>query len=197
MFTGIIETRGTIVAMDKGADSARLRIESPLALRDTSMGESIAVDGCCLTVTDHDGTQWAADLMLPTLQATTLGGLKPGARVNVERAVRADGRLGGHIVQGHVDGVGTVVERESHPDWDLLRVELPAGLAQQAAPKGSIALAGVSLTVVDVTETTISVGIIPHTASVTTLGTLAVGDRVNVETDVLAKYVARLLGGKR
>lgn len=197
MFTGIIEAQGTIVGMDKGADSARLRIKSPLALRGTSTGESIAVDGCCLTVTDHDGAQWAADLMLPTLQATTLGGLNPGARVNVERAMRADGRLGGHIVQGHVDGVGTVVERESHPDWDLLRVELPAGLAPQAAPKGSIALAGVSLTVVDVTETTVAVGIIPHTASVTTLGTLAVGDRVNVETDVLAKYVARLLGGKQ
>lgn len=197
MFTGIIETQGTIVALDKGPDSARLRIESPLVLQGTLTGDSIAVDGCCLTVTGHDGTQWAANLMLPTLQATTFGGLTPGARVNVERAVRAGGRLGGHIVQGHVDGVGTVVERESHPDWDLLRVELPAGLARQAAPKGSIALAGVSLTVVDATETTVSVGIIPHTASVTTLGTLAVGDRVNVETDVLAKYVARLLGEKR
>ncbi len=197
MFTGIIETQGIIVAMDEGPESARLRIESPLVLRGTSAGESIAVDGCCLTVTDHDGTQWSADLMLPTLQATTLGAATPGRRVNLERAVRADGRLGGHIVQGHVDGVGIVVERETHPDWDLLRVELPAGLAQQAAPKGSIALAGVSLTVVDVTETTVSVGIIPHTASVTTLGALTVGDRVNVETDVLAKYVARLLGGNR
>ena len=192
MFTGIIEELGTVESLTLGADPARLRIRSPQVLEGIALGDSIAVSGCCLTVTAHEGGSWTADVISTTLAATSLGDLAAGDRVNLERCVRADGRLDGHIVQGHVDGVGTVTGREEADGTTLLRLALPAGLSRYVVAKGSLAVDGVSLTVAAIDGEEVTLGLIPETLSRTTLGARTVGDRVNLEVDVLAKYVEKL-----
>jgi riboflavin synthase len=184
MFTGIVEELGSVgsVAPD------RVRISAATVLADAQVGDSIAVDGCCLTVVDQGEGWWAADVSEETLKRTTLGDRQPGDRVNLERPVRAQDRLGGHIVQGHVDAVGEIVDPA--PD---LRVRMPRELLRYVVEKGSIAVDGVSLTVVEVLDDGFTVAVIPHTAAVTTLGHKGPGDRVNLEVDVTVKYVERLL----
>ena len=196
MFTGLIQDIGRVEAVEAGAEGARLRIATSLG-PEIAPGDSIAVDGVCLTVTDVNGSAFAVDLMPETLQRSTLGGLHAGSRVNLERAVRADGRLDGHIVQGHVDGVGQLMSRSPGPRWDDLVIGLPAGLGRYVAEKGSIAVSGVSLTVTHVEVDRFGISLVPTTLEVTTLGGLTVGDPVNLEVDVIAKYVERLLGGER
>ena len=195
MFTGIIEELGTVEALDLGADPAALRIRYPRVPEGIALGDSIAVNGCCLTVTAVVGETWSADVIATTLAATTLGTLRPGDRVNLERCVRADGRLDGHIVQGHVDGVGPVTGREERSGTTLLRLALPEGLARYVVAKGSLAVDGVSLTVAAIDGDEVTIGLIPETLARTTLGRRQIGDRVNLEVDVLAKYVEKLAGG--
>jgi riboflavin synthase len=203
MFTGIVEEVGTVVALDLATDGsggsggsgdARVTLRGPLVVSDARHGDSIAVSGVCLTVAElpGDGT-FVADVMPETLRRTALGDLVPGSRANLERAVRADARLGGHVVQGHVDGVGTVRRRTPGPRWDEVEVALDPALARYVAEKGSVAVAGVSLTVTAVGPDWFGVSLIPTTLAETTLGDAAVGTRVNLEVDVLAKYVERLL----
>ncbi len=195
MFTGIVEELGEAVRLDKTADAAVLTIAAPTVAQGAREGESIAVNGVCLTVIDGDPTSFRADVMAETLHRTSIGALKPGDPVNLERPVPVDGRLGGHIVQGHVDGVGRVIERIPSEAWETVRFALPPQLARYVAEKGSIAVDGVSLTVVEATDSEFSVGLIPTTLARTTLGRRQVGDAVNLEVDVLAKYVQRLLAG--
>jgi riboflavin synthase len=183
MFTGIVEELGTVLSLESG----RMTVGASRVLDGVALGDSIAVNGCCLTVVAHDEGSWEADLSEETLRRTALSALAPGSPVNLERAVRADQRMGGHIVQGHVDGIGTVVA--GVPD---LRVRVPAGLERYLVEKGSVTVDGVSLTVVDVIEDTFSVAVIPHTAEVTNLGGLAQGAPVNIEVDIVAKYVERM-----
>ena len=194
MFTGIVEELGEVVALDRLVDGARLRVRGKTVAEDANHGDSIAVSGVCLTVADVVGDEFTADVMKESLDRSNLGGLIAGDLVNLERSVRADGRLGGHLVQGHVDGVGTLLDRTSSEHWEVVRVGLPGRLAPYVAEKGSIALDGVSLTVVDVGEADFSVALIPTTLELTTLGRKSVGDTLNLEVDVIAKYVARLLG---
>jgi riboflavin synthase len=205
MFTGIVEEVGEVLAVERTGEDARLRLRGPVVTEGVRLGDSIAVAGVCLTVTSLGGTgteavddarvgTFTADVMPETLRRSTLGELAPGDRVNLERAVRADGRLDGHLVQGHVDGVGELVSRTPGPRWDDLVLRLPAALARYVAEKGSIAVSGVSLTVTGVGEDTFGVSLIPTTLAATTLGDLRPGDRVNLEVDVVAKYVERLLG---
>jgi riboflavin synthase len=203
MFTGIVEEVGTVVALDLAPDGspdgdARLTLRGPLVTSDARHGDSIAVSGVCLTVAElpGDGT-FVVDVMPESLRRTALGDLAPGAAVNLERAVRADARLGGHVVQGHVDGVGTVRRRDPGPRWDEVEVALDPSLARYVAEKGSVAVAGVSLTVTAVGDDWFGVSLIPTTLAETTLGGAAVGSRVNLEVDVLAKYVERLLAVTR
>ncbi|GGM28650.1 riboflavin synthase [Promicromonospora citrea] len=199
MFTGIVEELGSVVALEHpGADAsdAVLTVTGPLVTSDARPGDSIAVDGVCLTVTSvADGT-FVAEVMPETLRRTSLGRLAPGDAVNLERALPASGRLGGHVVQGHVDGVATLVRRTPGPRWDDLAFAAPAALTRYVAEKGSVALSGVSLTVTWVTDDGFGVSLIPTTLAATTLGRLVPTDPVNVEVDVLAKYVERLLAGR-
>ncbi len=199
MFTGIVEETGRVRAIDlAGRADAVLTIEGATVTSDARPGDSIAVDGVCLTVTSLTGDgAFTADVMPETLRRTTLGDLRPGERVNLERALAAAGRFGGHIVQGHVDGVATLLSRSPGHRWDELRFDLPTRIARYVAEKGSIALGGVSLTVAGVDDGEFVVCLIPTTLAATTLGGLVSGDRVNVEVDVLAKYVERLLGTSR
>ena len=198
MFTGIVEELGTVAAVEDQGDAVRLTVTSPLVLEDAAPGDSIAVNGCCLTVTEHDGTTWTADVMQETLDKTSLHGVQPGDRVNLERAVTADKRLGGHIVQGHVDGVGRVVSRTPSEHWEVVEVELPdRAMARYLVDKGSITVDGVSLTVVEARDGTFTVSLIPETLARTTLGTRQPGDRVNLEVDVLAKHVEKLLAHRK
>lgn len=198
MFTGIVEEIGTVVAVAPGGAGAqpdvRLTVRGPLVVSDAAPGDSICVSGVCLTVTDlpGDGT-FTADVMPESMRRTSLGDLEVGSPVNLERAVRADGRLGGHVVQGHVDGVGVLRSRTPGPRWDDLVVEVGPELARYVAEKGSVTVSGVSLTVTHVSDDAFGISLIPTTLSATTLGALAPGDRVNIEVDVLAKYVERLL----
>lgn len=197
MFTGIVEEVGEVLAVEHTGEDARLRLRGPVVTEGVRLGDSIAVSGVCLTVTSLDGdATFTADVMPETLRRSTLGGLTPGDRVNLERAVRADGRLDGHLVQGHVDGVGELLSRTPGPRWDDLVLRLPAGLARYVAEKGSIAVSGVSLTVTQVDDGTFGVSLIPTTLAATTLGDLRPGDPVNLEVDVVAKYVERLLGAR-
>jgi riboflavin synthase len=194
MFTGIVEELGSVVAVeDRGLD-ARLRVRGPLVTSDAHLGDSIAVDGVCLTVSElpGDGT-FAADVMPESLRRTALGSLVVGAPVNLERALAVGGRYGGHVVQGHVDGVGSVLARRPGERWDEVEIAVPAALARYVAEKGSIAVSGVSLTVTHVSDEAFGVSLIPTTLDGTTLGTLVVGSPVNLEVDVLAKYAERLL----
>jgi riboflavin synthase len=196
MFTGIVEGQGTVAELRAAADGsgAALRVDAPWLAGQLRTGDSVAVNGCCLTVTSTTGAGFAADLVAETLRRTALGGLRQGELVNLERPLAADGRLGGHVVQGHVDGVGTVLAREPVGDGVELRVGLDAALARYVVVKGSIAVDGVSLTVTGTGEDWFSVALVPHTLAVTTLGRRQPGDAVHLEVDVLAKYVERLLG---
>lgn len=195
MFTGIIEEVGTLESLHDYGDAMCLTVRAPRVAGGAGHGDSISVNGCCLTVTDHDDTTFGVDVMKESLDRTSLGDLHVGHRVNLERAVRADGRLGGHIVQGHVDGTGTVTGRTPSEHWDVVRIAVPASLVRYVAPKGSIAVDGVSLTVVEVEDRrpSLTVSLIPTTLHETTLGEVGIGGRVNLEVDVLAKYVERLL----
>ena len=200
MFTGIVEELGRIVAVEPAEQSARVTVHGPVVTSDAVRGASIAVNGICLTVVELGGATFTADVMAETLNRTTLGSLAPGDVVNLERPVPPDGRLGGHVVQGHVDGVGTVTRRTPGPRWEVVRIGCPAALVRYLAEKGSVAVDGVSLTVTAVDDPAepggdgaFEVSLIPETLTRTTLGRRAVGDRVNLEMDVLAKYVERLL----
>lgn len=200
MFTGIVEEVGEIVALDNGTDSARLSVRGPLVTSDVVLGASISVNGVCLTVTDVADDVFAVDVMAETLRRSSLAGLAPGEPVNLERAMRADGRFGGHVVQGHVDGVGEVVARVPGDRWEVVRVSLPQALRRYVVEKGSVAVDGTSLTVSTVLDDAFEVSLIPTTLAATTLGRRAVGDVVNLEVDVLAKYVEAQLahgGGAR
>ena len=194
MFTGIVEERGTVRAVTPHADGARLAITASDVLADAQIGASIAVNGCCLTVVEmHDGW-WAADVVPETLARTSLGSLRVGDPVNLERPVRLADRLGGHVVQGHVDAVGTIAGRVPLPDGSTrMHFRAPADLLRYVVEKGSITVDGISLTVAAVDDDGFSVALIPHTLAVTTLGPKQPGDPVNLEVDVLAKYVERLL----
>jgi riboflavin synthase len=193
VFTGIIEELGEVVEVQSRGDSAVLVVRASLVASDVAHGASIAVNGVCLTVIGSEGARLSFDVMAETLKRSVIGTLRAGERVNLERAVRADGRLDGHIVQGHVDGTGVVIARTPGDAWDLVRFGLPAELSKYVAEKGSIAVDGVSLTVTAVGDDWFEVGLIPETLRATTLGTKQPGDPVNLEVDVLAKYVARLV----
>ncbi|MDI9581634.1 MAG: riboflavin synthase [Thermobispora sp.] len=194
MFTGIVEELGEVVALERGGGaSARLAVRGPVVTAGAAAGDSIAVNGVCLTVTGLSGDVFTADVMKETLDRSSLGALEPGSPVNLERAVPAGGRLGGHIVQGHVDGVGTVLSREPGDNWEIVRFSLPPALSRYVVEKGSIAVDGVSLTVVEAAGDSFTVSLIPTTLELTTLGRKRLGDPVNLEVDVIAKYVERLL----
>ncbi|NUW39910.1 riboflavin synthase [Nonomuraea rhodomycinica] len=193
MFTGIIEEKGEVAALVQAGGSARLSVRGPLVTSDASHGDSIAVNGVCLTVVEVDGDVFTVDVMRESLDRTSLGALEEGAAVNLERAVRADQRLGGHIVQGHVDGTAVLLSRDPGERWDDLRFSLPQALARYVAEKGSIAIDGISLTVTTVDDDSFGVSLIPTTLQLTTMGELKVGDLVNLEVDVIAKYVERLV----
>ncbi len=201
MFTGIVEELGTIEAVEQQEDAIRLSVRAGTVLEGTGLGDSISVNGCCLTVADLSGNQgvWTADVMRETLDKTSLGGVRRGDRVNLERAVTVDKRLGGHLVQGHVDGVGEVLRRERSEHWELVEIALPDGLGRYVVDKGSITVDGVSLTVVEAVTASgerrdsFTVSLIPETLTRTTLGSRQPGDRVNLEADVLAKHVEKLL----
>ena len=201
MFTGIIEELGTVRAIERTTDSARVTIEGPLVVSDAEHGASISVNGVCLTVVTHDDATFSADVMAQTLSASGLGALHEGSRVNLERAARVDSRLGGHIVQGHVDGTARVLAVTPEPNWTRIRFELDPNLIRYVVNKGSITIDGVSLTVSSVSEIAeapawFEVSLIPTTLTLTTLGSLAGGESVNIEVDVLAKYVERMLNGR-
>ncbi len=192
MFTGLIEDIGTVETLERTGDGARLRVSSNLAA-ELSLGDSIAVNGCCLTATAVDGEHFETEAMNQTLEVTALDSVEKGSKVNLELAMRADDRLGGHIVQGHVDGVGTVSSIEDDGFAKRVRVDLPTQLLLFVVDKGSITLSGVSLTVADLGDSWAEVSLIPETLERTNLGDLAPGDRLNVECDVIAKYVERLM----
>lgn len=199
MFTGIVEAVGSVAELAPGPAGARLTVAHPFG-PDLAVGDSVSVNGCCVTVTGRAPDHFTADLMGETLERTALGRLSTGAPINLERALAADGRLGGHLVQGHVDGVGTVAELTPHEGWTVMAVRADGRLSPYLAEKGSIAIDGTSLTVMGVCAdaadaVVFEVGLIPHTLEVTVLGRRAVGDAVNLETDVVAKYVERLLTG--
>jgi riboflavin synthase len=199
MFTGIVEELGHVRTITPRADGARLEIEAHKVLDDAEIGASIAVNGCCLTVVASGEDWWQADAVVETLLRTNLGALAPGDPVNLERPVRLSDRLGGHVVQGHVDGVATISARDEQTDGSVLvRFAAPDDVLKYVVHKGSITVDGISLTVAAVHDGGFSVAVIPHTLDVTTLGTKAVGSTVNLEADVLAKYVERLLdmGGR-
>lgn len=194
MFTGIVEERGRVVRIDDlPDDSKRLRIQGPKVTADVRPGDSICVSGVCLTVVDPQADEFSADVMSETLRRSGLGHVRPGSQVNLERAMAAGDRFGGHIVAGHVDGRAELRDRQDSENWRVLRFAMPAELAPMIAEKGSITLDGVSLTVVAAGDDEFSVSLIPTTLRETTLGQLAPGDQVNVEVDVLARYVARIM----
>lgn len=192
MFTGIVEELGEVTGVTELADAARITVSGPLVTSDAKHGDSIAVNGVCLTVVEAAGGRFTADVMLETLRRSSLAGVRPGQRVNLERAAALGARLGGHLVQGHVDGTGRLLGRERAEHWELVRISLPPQLARYVVAKGSITVDGVSLTVVEVTGSDFTVSLIPTTLQLTTLGLRAVGDPVNLEVDVVAKYVERL-----
>lgn len=198
MFTGIVEEIGQVVDIEVHDGSARVWIAATTVIEDAALGDSIAVNGCCLTISELDDGRWGADLMAETLRATALGRLSPGDPVNLERAMRATSRFGGHLVQGHVDAVGTITQRDEQPGTVFVTITAPAAVARYLVPKGSVTVDGTSLTVVDVTpqddgSARFRVGLIPHTLEVTVFGSRAPGDEVNLEADVIAKYVERML----
>ncbi|HEU5159820.1 MAG TPA: riboflavin synthase [Streptosporangiaceae bacterium] len=193
MFTGIVEELGEIIEIEPDGDAARLTVRGPLVTQDAVPGASIAVNGVCLTVTDVKDDAFRADVVQETLRRSGLGALRRGSPVNLERPVRPIDRLGGHVVQGHVDGVGTIVSREPGERWDVVTIALPAELSRYVVAKGSIAVDGTSLTVVDAGPDRFTVALIPTTLERTVFGTKQPGDTVNIEVDVMAKYVERFL----
>ncbi|MFH8619719.1 riboflavin synthase [Streptomyces sp. NPDC017979] len=196
MFTGIVEELGEVTAVEDLGDASRFRLRGPLVTEGARHGDSIAVNGVCLTVVETADGEFTADVMAETLKRSSLGALAVGGRVNLERPTPVGGRLGGHIVQGHVDGVGTITARTPSEHWEVVEVALPAPLARYVVEKGSITVDGVSLTVVDAGDDRFTVSLIPTTLALTTLGVKQVGDPVNLEVDVIAKYVERLLGAR-
>ncbi|MFJ7987996.1 riboflavin synthase [Streptomyces sp. NPDC096351] len=194
MFTGIVEELGAVTAVEQLADASRFRLRGPLVTEGARHGDSIAVNGVCLTVVETADGEFTADVMAETLKRSSLGALETGSRVNLERPMAVGGRLGGHIVQGHVDGTGTILERTPSEHWELVKVGLPAHLSRYVVEKGSITVDGVSLTVVEVADDWFTISLIPTTLDLTTLGIKRSGDPVNLEVDVIAKYVERLLG---
>lgn len=198
MFTGIIEELGEVLAWEPVGDAARITVRAPLAVSDAAHGDSISVSGVCLTVVDQGADWFTADVMGVSIEVTTIGARRPGDRVNIERAAAVGDRLGGHIVQGHVDGTATVLSTEDGSGWRVVRFSLPSELAPLVTRKGSIAIDGTSLTVSAVAdageaEQWFEVSLIPETLEATTLGALTAGDRVNLETDILARHVERML----
>ena len=196
MFTGIVEELGHVTELLDLGDSVRLSVHGPMVAEGARRGDSLAVNGVCLTVVEAMGDGFTADVMRETLDRSSLGSLAPGTPVNLERPMRVDGRLGGHLVQGHVDGTGTIIERTSSEHWDVVRVSLPRDLARYIVHKGSVTVDGVSLTVASVTDDSFTVSLIPVTRELTTLGHKQVGDPVNLEVDVVAKYVERLMNAR-
>jgi len=202
LFTGIVEELGEVVALERGAEPARLTVRGPEVTADARPGDSIAINGVCLTVTGTSDGQFSADVMGETLDRSSLGALVSGAPVNLERPMRPDGRLGGHIVQGHVDGTGVIAARRPEDGWEVVRVSLPPGLARYVIQKGSVAVDGVSLTVSALSAPGapeppwFEVSLIPETLRRTTLGRRQPGELVNLEVDMIAKYVERLLAGR-
>ena len=193
MFTGIVEELGEVVAVEELADASRLTVRGPVVTSDAAPGDSISVNGVCLTVVDHADGAFTADVMAETLRRSSLGALAVGSPVNLERAVRVSDRLGGHVVQGHVDGTGTLLSVTPDEHWTVVRTSLPAGLGRYVVEKGSITVDGVSLTVSALTDDWFEVSLIPTTLGLTTLGRKGPGDPVNLEVDVLAKHVEKLL----
>jgi riboflavin synthase len=197
MFTGIVEELGRVAAIQALPDNAiRITIEGPTVLSDANLGDSICVNGVCLTVAEQNGDQFTADVMSETINRTTIGDLLAGSQVNLERPVTLATRLGGHLVQGHVDAVGTVSAREHSENWDVVTITPPKELLKYVVEKGSITIDGTSLTVSAVTDSTFSVSLIPATLEKTTLGIRQIGDRVNLDVDVLAKYVEKLVAAQ-
>ncbi|WP_405655239.1 riboflavin synthase [Streptomyces sp. RK9] len=194
MFTGIVEELGEVTAVENLGDASRFRLRGPVVTDGAKHGDSIAVNGVCLTVVEHEDDEFTADVMAETLDRSSLGALVPGSKVNLERPTAVGDRLGGHIVQGHVDGTGTIVDRKPSDNWEIVKVSLPEGLARYVVEKGSITVDGVSLTVVDAGADHFTISLIPTTLALTTLGVKQPGDPVNLEVDVIAKYVERLLG---
>ncbi|MDH2392773.1 riboflavin synthase [Streptomyces sp. HNM0663] len=194
MFTGIVEELGEVTAVEKLGDACRFRLRGPVVTDGAKHGDSIAVNGVCLTVVDTADGEFTADVMAETLNRSSLGALDAGSRVNLERPTAVGDRLGGHIVQGHVDSVGEVLERKPSENWEIVKISLPADLARYVVEKGSITVDGVSLTVVDAGPDYFTVSLIPTTLALTTLGVKSPGDPVNLEVDIIAKYVERMLG---
>jgi riboflavin synthase len=196
MFTGLVESLATVRDLRPEGPGVRLVISDAAIAGRSKIGDSIAINGCCLTVVELNGAEMAFEAGAETLSRTNLGRLKPGSKVNLEASLRLGDSLGGHLVAGHVDAVGHLDRREDDAQWSTMWFDVPAELTRQLASKGSIAIDGVSLTLVDVSDNSFSVALIPHTLSVTTLGQLQPGDEVNLETDLLAKYVERQLAWK-
>jgi riboflavin synthase len=196
VFTGIVEELGEVTGLSRSADAGVLAVRAPLVTADVHDGDSISVNGVCLTVVEVEGDTFTADVMKETLDRSSLSKIAVGDPVNLERAAMLSTRLGGHLVQGHVDGVGTITARQPSEQWTVVTISLPPALARYVVEKGSITVDGISLTVTDVTETTFSVSLIPTTLALTTLGHKGVGTPVNLEVDVIAKYVEKLLGGR-
>lgn len=196
MFTGLIEEMGEVADLERRPPGVRLKIRAPSTVRDAEVGDSIAINGCCLTVVTVDENSLAFDAGAETLSRTNLGRLEQGSHVNLERSLRVGDRLGGHYVTGHIDAAGSLDQRIDEADWSTFWFRMPQRLGRQMASKGSIAVDGVSLTLVDVEPERFSVALIPHTLEVTTLGKLQPGEPVNLETDVLAKYVEKQLESK-
>jgi riboflavin synthase len=197
MFTGLVEELGVVDSANTVGPGVRLVIKCPLVATDASLGDSISVNGCCLTVVKADKGTLAFDVGDESLSRTTFGRMAKGSRVNLERSLQLGDRLGGHLVTGHIDGTGTLIKRRDDEDWASLTFRCPMRMTRQMAAKGSVALDGVSLTLVNVEDDRFSVMIIPHTQEKTTLGKLSVGNLVNVETDLLAKYVERQLESRQ
>ncbi|MGH3719367.1 MAG: riboflavin synthase [Pseudonocardiaceae bacterium] len=198
MFTGIVEELGELLGRDERPDAALFTVRGPLVSSDARPGDSIAVNGVCLTVVELNGEVFTADVIGETLRRSSLGPARPGDRLNLERAAKLGSRLGGHLVQGHVDGTGILRSRTAPRDavpWELVRIDMPAGLARYVVEKGSITVDGVSLTVIEVGADQFSVGLIPTTQQLTTLGLRHPGELVNLEVDVIAKYVERMVTG--
>lgn len=193
MFTGIIEELGKVSAIDKLADSVRLTFSGPIVTSDVSRGDSIAVNGACLTAVEIENGSFTADVMQETLNLTALGELSVGSPVNLERAMNASTRFGGHMVLGHVDGVGVIVSRRPSENWEWVTIRIPQALMKYVVLKGSITIDGISLTVNEVTEDTVSFSLIPETLRLTTLGSKQAEDQVNVEVDIMAKHIEKLL----
>ena len=193
MFTGIIEELGTISGVKDLGDSIRLQVSGELVRSDLAQGESISVNGACLTAAELTKDGFVADVMQETLNRTSLRGIAVGDKVNLERAMSGTGRFGGHVVQGHVDGVGEIISRQPSDNWEVVKVRIPGELAKYVVHKGSITFDGVSLTVNDISDDVVSLSLIPETLRLTTLGQKGVGAKLNVEADILAKHIEKLI----